>query len=219
MEMSKRVLVGMVSIFMFFGWSTAAAQDKTADNILANVSKTYRSYKSIKAKFQISIENKQTSSRLNQGGTLYLKSKKFRIDMSDQEIYCDGNKMWTYFKDENEVQIAKYDPDENDINPSEIFTIYQKGFNTKYSGESMVAGKKIQKIELVPQDKTQPYFKVKLEVDKASHKIVKMKILNKNGIVTTYKITSFAGNVAINDSFFKFDEKSKPGVVKIDLTK
>jgi len=217
--MGKRVLVGILSVIMLLGWNTATAQDRTADNILANVSKTYRSYKSIKAKFQISIDNKQTASKISQSGTLYLKSKKFRIDMSDQEIYCDGNKMWTYFKDENEVQIAKYDPDEQDINPSEIFSIYQKGFDTKYIGEAMDAGKKIQKIELVPQDKTKPYFKVKLEIDKASHKIVKMKILNKNGILTTYKITDFAGNVSINDSFFKFDEKTKPGVVKIDLTK
>lgn len=217
--MGKKILGSALSLIILFSALTLIAQDQKADAILNNVSKTYKSYKSIKAKFVISLVNKQSNTKITQNGTLYLKGKKFRIDMDDQEIYCDGNKMWTYFREENEVQIAKFDPSEQDINPSEIFTIYQKGFSSKYMGEALDEGKKVELIELVPDDKSKPYFKVKVDVDKASHKITKMSVLNKNGITATYKITSFFGNVAISDGFFKFDESSKPGVVKIDLTK
>ncbi len=201
------------------GGTILTAQDQTATKILANVSKTYKAYKTMKAGFSINITNAQTKSKITQKGTLYLKGKKFRIDMTDQEIYCDGKTMWTYFKEENEVQVAKYDADGQEINPSEIFTIYEKGFDYRYTGETIKASKKIQNIELTPQNKTKPYFKVKLSIDKASHKIEHMTVLNKNGAEANYSITSFAGNVNISDTFFKFDEKSKPGVIVIDLTK
>jgi len=217
--MSKKILAGFFSLAIFMASTAFVTQDQKANAILATVSKTYKSYKTIKAGFRISIDNQQTNSKINQKGTLYLKGKKFRIDMSDQEIYCDGNKMWTYFKEENEVQIAKYDPNQQDINPSEIFTIYKKDFKSKYIGEVLKGNVKVQNIELIPDDRNKPYFKVKLEIEKATHKISSMKILNKNGLVTNYSIASFDGNVDISDSFFKFDSRSKPGVVEIDLTK
>ena len=66
-------------------------QDATANRILNNVSRTYQTYKSIKAGFTIDIKNTQNNSTIKQVGTLYLKGKKFRIKLTDQEIYCDGN--------------------------------------------------------------------------------------------------------------------------------
>jgi outer membrane lipoprotein-sorting protein len=213
------ILTFMVVGLLTTGMGQLSAQDATATRILSNVSRTYQTYKTIKAGFSITINNTHSKSVIKQNGTLYLKGKKFRINLSDQEIYCDGKTMWTYFKEENEVQITKYDPHAQDINPSEIFTVYQKGFNSKYSGEKIVGGKKIQKIELTPINKKKPYFKVKLDIDKAANKIVNMTILNKNGVNATYGITSFKANMTMNDTFFKFEPKNKPGVVVIDLTK
>ncbi len=208
-----------VIALLFLGLTPLVAQDATASKILSKVSTTYQSYKTIKAGFTLTITNGQTTSKIKQNGTLYLKGKKFRISLSDQEIYCDGKTMWTYFNEENEVQITKYDPSAQDINPSEIFTIHQKGFNSKYIGEALMGGKKIQKIELTPIDKTKPYFKVKLNIDKAASKITSMSVLNKNGINSEYTVTSFQSNLTMNDTFFKFDPRTKPGVTIIDLTK
>jgi outer membrane lipoprotein-sorting protein len=218
--MRKNITIALTVITLLVaGMSQLTAQDATANKILRNVSTTYQTYKTIKAGFTITINNTQTKSKIKQKGTLYLKGKKFRINLSDQEIYCDGKTMWTYFKEENEVQITKYDATAQDINPSEIFTIYQKGFNSKYVGEVIIGGKKIQKIELSPTNKSKPYFKVKLDIDKAAHKVVNMTVMNKNGVNATYSITSFLSNLTMNDTFFKFDTKNKPGVVVIDLTK
>lgn len=218
--MKKNITIALsVVVLLIAGMNRLTAQDATANKILGTVSATYQTYKTIKAGFTISINNTQTKSKIKQNGTLYLKGKKFRINLSDQEIYCDGKTMWTYFKEENEVQITKYDANAQDINPSEIFTIYQKGFTSKYVGETIVGGKKVQKIELTPTNKAKPYFKVKLDIDKASHKVMNMTVLNKNGVNATYSITTFKSNLTMNDTFFKFDEKSKPGVVVIDLTK
>jgi len=155
--MKRKVTIVLSLVFLLLtGVGSLIAQDATANKILGNVSRTYHTYKTIKAGFSINIKNSQTNSSIKQSGTLFLKGKKFRITLSDQEIYCDGKTMWTYFNEENEVQITKYDPNDQDINPSEIFTIYQNGFDYKYAGEIIINGKKIQKIELTPIDKNKP---------------------------------------------------------------
>ena len=197
--------------------SAFVSSDKDASQILEKVSKNYRSYKTIKASFKIKIFNKQDKSSQSESGTLYVKGKKFRVEMDGQEIYCDGKLMWTYLKDANEVQISNYNPKNSDINPSEIFTVYEKGFLSKYLGESKKGNVVTEQIELTPTDKKKPFFKVKLTIDKVAKKIMDMTIFNKNGVESLYEITAFSPNIAIDDNFFRFDKKAKPGVVEIDL--
>ena len=54
-------------------------------------------------------------------------------------------------------------------------------------------------------------------MDKRANKVKEMSVYSKNGIITTYVITKFDPNVAISDSYFKFNSKDKPGVIEIDL--
>jgi len=197
--------------------SISSAQDNQSSALLSKLSKTYKTYKSVKATFTIDVKNKQTDVGVKQSGILYQKAKKFRITMSGQEIYCDGKTIWTYLEGANEVQISKFDPKTMDINPSEIFTIYEKGFIHKYSGQVTRGSQKIDVVELTPVDKTKGYFKVKLGIDKMANKVKEMSVYSKNGMVTTYDIQKFEPNVAINDAYFKFNPKEKPGVIEIDL--
>lgn len=201
-------------IFLFFN---ASAQGNKSGEILKKVSKTYKSYKTVKAGFTIEIKSKQSNRKTVQKGTIYIKGKKFKVEMAGQEIFCDGKIVWTYLKDANEVQISKYDESQMEVSPSNIFTIYEKGFIHKFTGSVMEDGVRYNEVELTPVDKKKPFFKVKLKIDDRNNKISSMHILAKNGTTTTYKITSFEGNLHMNDSFFKFDSKRKPGVTEIDL--
>lgn len=219
MRLFKTTPTFLFLLAFLFSSAFLLQEDQAATKILNEVSKTYKSYKTIKASFKINIRNKQDNSSVSQGGTLYSKGKKFKIEMSGQEIYCDGKFLWTYLADANEVQITKYDPSREDISPSTIFTVYQKGFNSKFMGEESAKGKTFQKIELTPKDKSKPYFKVKLSIEKTGHKISDMTVLNKNGMESKYEIVSFSPNLNMSDNMFKFDAKTKPGVAVVDLTK
>lgn len=197
--------------------SVSESQDNQSTALLNNLSKTYKTYKSVKANFSVNIRNKQTNTSVKQSGTLYQKGKKFRVNMSGQEILCDGKTIWTFLEDANEVQISKFDAKAMDINPSEIFTIYEKGFMHKYAGQVTNGTKTLDVVELTPTDKDKGYFKVKLGIDKLANKVNEMSVYSKNGLITTYVITKFEPNVNINDSYFKFNAKDKPGVIEIDL--
>ena len=197
--------------------SVSETQDNKSNEILNKLSKTYKTYKSVKASFTVTIYNKKSNTKVRQTGQLYQKGKKFRVNMSGQEIYCDGKTIWTYIEGANEVQVSKFDAKEMDINPSEIFTIYEKGFEHKYGGQKVVGTKTLDIVELIPTDKSKGYFKVKLGIDKLANKVKEMVVYSKNGLETTYAINELDANVPINESYFKFNTKDKPGVIVIDL--
>ena len=197
--------------------SVSETQDNKSNEILNKLSKTYKTYKSVKASFTVTIYNKKSNTKVRQTGKLYQKGKKFRVNMSGQEIYCDGKTIWTYIDGANEVQVSKFDAKSMDINPSEIFTIYEKGFVHKYGGQKVVGTKTLDIIELIPTDKSKGYFKVKLGIDKLANKVKEMVVYSKNGLETTYAINELDANVPINESYFKFNTKDKPGVIVIDL--
>ena len=197
--------------------SVSETQDNKSNEILNKLSKTYKTYKSVKASFTVTIYNKKSNTKVRQTGQLYQKGKKFRVNMSGQEIYCDGKTIWTYIDGANEVQVSKFDAKSMDINPSEIFTIYEKGFVHKYGGQKVVGTKTLDIVELTPTDKSKGYFKVKLGIDKLANKVKEMVVYSKNGLETTYAINKLDANVPINDSYFKFNTKDKPGVIVIDL--
>ena len=208
------IIIGLVaSPFL----SNSEIQDNRSSVILNKLSKTYKTYKSVKASFKIKIDNKQNNTSVTQSGVLYQKGKKFKVNISGQEISCDGKTIWTYIEDANEMQITKFDTKSIDINPSEIFTIYEKGFLHSYGGQKKVGSSTLDIVKLTPVDKNKSYFLVKLSVDKLANKIKEMSVHNKNGLITKYSISKFEPNVNINDSYFKFNPKDKPGVIEIDL--
>jgi outer membrane lipoprotein-sorting protein len=206
-----------IALLVLTTLSVVAQGDKKAKDILNGVSSKYRSYKSMKADFSYTLENPTAKIKETQVGTLLLSGAKYRLGISGQEVISDGKTIWTYMKEAKEVQINEVDPTDDGIKPSEIFTMYEKGFIYKFVDEKSVAGKVQQNLELTPTDKTKTFFKIKLTIDKSSKQIVKSVIFEKTGNRYTYAIKSFTPNFAVNASTFTFDAKKYPGVEVVDL--
>ncbi len=116
------------------------------------------------------------------------------------------------------MQITKFDESANMITPQKLFTnFYDKDFLYKSNGESTVAGKTIQQIELTPIDKSKPFFKVLVSIDKRLKTITSTKVFEKNGNRYTYSVSSLKTNNAIPDALFVFDAKKYPNVELVDL--
>ncbi len=201
--------------------SGAMAQtDAKAKAILADVSKKYRSYDVIKTDFSYTLENPKAKIKETQSGTLYVKSKtnKYKVILKNQELISDGIKQWIYLKADQEVQVSEVDNSSNALNPAKIFTMYETGFKSLYTGESKAAsGRVLQNIDLSPLDSKRSFFKVRLQVDKVNKQIVNATIFDKNGNKYTYAIKAFTPNVKVPESTFSFDPKKYPGVEVVDL--
>jgi outer membrane lipoprotein-sorting protein len=126
-----------------------AQTDTKAKAILAEVSKKYRSYNIIKTDFSFTLENPQAKIKETQQGSLIANSEanKYKVTMTDQELYSDGKSQWTYLKDNKEVQITDVDNNSDGVNPAKIFTVYEKGYKYLFVGEKKVGIKILQTID------------------------------------------------------------------------
>jgi outer membrane lipoprotein-sorting protein len=197
----------------------AQTTDAKAKAILAEVSKKYRAYNVIKTDFSFTLENPQAKIKETQQGSLVANSNanKYKVTMTDQELYSDGKSQWTYLKANKEVQVTDVDNNTDGINPAKIFTIYEKGYKYLFTGEKKVGTKTLQTIDLSPLDIKKSIFKIRLTIDKVAKQITNVVIFDKSGNRYTYAIKSFTPNVKVAESAFAFDAKKYPGVEVVDL--
>ena len=219
--MMKKILLGFFILYSFSGFSqlnSLGKSDPEAKVILDNVSAKFKTYKTVIANFILSISDAGGKVEGTKSGTVYIEGSKYRVNVSGQEIYSDGNNIFTYDKSENEVQITKFDPTANTITPQKMFTnFYDKDFLYKLNGETKKGSKTIQEIELTPVDKTKTFFKVLVDIDKNSKNIVSTKVFEKNGNRYVYKVVSMKTNTNIPASMFIFNPKDHPKAEVVDL--
>ena len=192
--------------------------DPDAKKLLDGVSAKFKTFKSVQAAFSLKIENSAGKNLGTKSGIVYMKATKYRVSVTGQEIFCDGANISTYDKSANELTITKVDPSANSITPQKIFTnFYDKDFLYKLNDEVKSGGKAVQQIELTPIDKSKPFFKVLVNVDKASQTIVSTKVYEKAGNIYTYSVSKMNTTTLVNDTQFIFDAKKYPGVEVVDL--
>ena len=188
------------------------AQDQKAKSILDQLSKKTKSYTSIEAKFTNTFSSTVTDINEKQSGTLFLKDDSYRLEMEAQTIICDGETNWIYLEDEEEVNITEIDDEENELNPSKIFTIYENGYKYKFVKED----NKNYQIDLFPNE-SGPFLKVELFIDKTKMQISSFTMIDKQGSQYKYDIDSFITNKEMSNDFFVFKTADYPNVDIIDL--
>jgi outer membrane lipoprotein-sorting protein len=217
----KKIITSLVLLTLGIATNVIAqtgGSDPEAKKVLDGVSTKFKTFKTVKAQFSLLIENAAGKPLGNKKGTVYMKGNKYRISVTGQDIFCDGGNVSTYEKSTNEVTITKLDPTANTLTPQKLFTnFYDKDFLYKLNGERKAKGKTLQEIELTPTDKSKPFFKVLLYVDKASSTISSAKLFEKTGNRFTYSVSGMTPNAAITDDQFLFDAKKFPGVEVVDL--
>ncbi len=192
--------------------------DPEAKKILDAVSAKFKTFKSVKANFSLAIENASGKNQGTKTGNVQMKGAKYKVTLDGQEIFCDGKTIWTLDKAANEVQITTLDNSSGSITPQKLFTnFYDKDFLYMLNEEKKVGPKSVQVVELTPVDKSKPFFKVLVEVDKAAKTLMSTKVFEKNGNRYIYSVSAMNTSGDIADNVFLFDARKFPGVEVIDL--
>ena len=203
-----------IALFSF----AQAKNDPEAKVILDAVSAKFKTFSSVSANFTYKVENGSGKVLSTKTGSILMKGTKYKISFSGQEIFCNGSTVWNYDKAAKEVTISKLDNSSGTVTPQKLFTnFYDKDFLYLLNGEKKVGGKVIQEIEMTPIDKSKPFHKVYLQVDKKAKTIYSTRVLENAGNRYSYTVTSMKSNQAVNDNLFVFDKKKYPGVEEIDL--
>ncbi len=203
-------LVGIVG-------SVNAQYDTKAKKVLDAMSAKYKSIPSFKANISQHLENEEESIDEKFNGEITVKGEMFRLALAGQEIYNNGNTVWTYLAEVNEVNIDNYYPEEGETNPSTIYNAYKDGYKYIYLESKNQNGRKYDVVDLIPEDKNLQFFKIRMVIDNTNKLLRSWKMFDKNGNRYEYLITGFDPNVAVNNDYFKFNPGKYPGVEVIDL--
>ncbi|MDA9663625.1 outer membrane lipoprotein carrier protein LolA [bacterium] len=196
--------------------SSINAQDLVAEKILDRLSEKGKSYTDIFAEFSFNFSNEEQGISEDSEGKIWIKDDMYKLNMSsDLTIINNSETLWYFMKDINEVQVMDNEPDD-EMNPSRIFSIYERGYEYKYIGDSTINNETFNIIYLYPNENG-TLSKVVLLIDKEIMEIRSILLTDKNNGVTTYSITKFITNSNLLDELFSFKRKNYPGVEIIDL--
>jgi outer membrane lipoprotein carrier protein len=214
-----KVILTLIAGVLFLSNVFSQASDPAAKQILDQASAKIKSYKSVQAAFTLQIQDAQGVSQGIKKGTVSMKGNKYFVQLTGQEIYCDGKTIWTYDKSAKEVTITKVDPASSVISPQKLFTnFYDKDFLYKVNGVQKMGVKMLEEIEMTPTDKSQNFHKVYLYVDKKTYLVSPIKVLDKNGNRYIYSVDNLNGKANLPDASFIFDKSKHPGVEEVNLT-
>lgn len=215
----KKILF-LVAMICVAGSATFAQQDEKARKILDDMSKKYQELPAYKVNFINKMENRVENISEQYSGEITVKGEKFKLVLGDQEVYNNGETVWTYFKDVNEVNIDDFEEGEGELTPVTIYNAYKDGYKYRFVEEKKDGPRTLNVVELQPEHGTRQFddlMKIKLEIDKTQNTLSYMEIYDKSGSVYSYKMSGFNPQSSLNDSVFEFNPSNHPGVEVVDL--
>lgn len=195
--------------------SLSAQNDPAAVKVLENFSAKATKAPSVSMQFTLETVDQVegTSNRLK--GSAVLSKDRYRIELPENILWYNGENMWSYLPDVEEVTITK--PDRNDdsfmAKPSAIFTIWKKNYKSRLLEERTAS----YLIDLYPQDINSDHVRIRLEIGKAGLDLKGLEYKYKNGITVMLKVTGYDLSYKPDDSEFAFSTAKYRGVEIIDM--
>lgn len=215
--MKSIFLLGLFLASFFFA---NAQQDAKAKQILDEVSEKTRSFKSISADFVFTMQNIQMDINEKNEGSIQLKGQKYVVELPDigVKVFSDGKTLWNYMEDGNQVTISNIEDGGNELmDPSSLFTIYERGFRSKYIGEKNSAGIAGFEIELYPDTQEYEVNKILLFIGKSDKMIKSAQLFGTDGNIYGIEVKKMDTATDLPDSKFVFNPANYGDVEIIDF--
>lgn len=199
--MKLLLLISTSLLFLLNPQQQDSNNDPEAAQLMSEVSEKYKSKENIHALFILDIYNPHGEAEI-QEGEVWLQGNQFNLKMPGQQMVCDGKNLFMFIEEVEEVQIDYYTPDEESIDPSQLFTMYESDFLYKVKGTVEEDGKTLRVVEMTPLDKEQTYFKVDVTIDPELKTINTVKVYERSGVRYTYNILNQETDIQIEAGFF-----------------
>ncbi|MBR3088581.1 MAG: outer-membrane lipoprotein carrier protein LolA [Prevotella sp.] len=147
----------------------------------------------------------------NTSGTILIKGNKFQATTPQAIVWYNGQTMWTYMKNSDEVNVST--PNESQqaqLNPYHFINLYKKGYTL---GMKNVKGG--YEVHLTAQNSKQSVKEMYITVNSRNYLPTKVRMLH-GGNWTTVTISNFKA-MNLSDSKFTFNSKDYPQAEVIDL--
>ncbi len=178
-----------------------------AKSVLDKVYAEYKKCPSITAEFVIRVGEDEDE------GTVLLQGSKFRTQMSNHITWFDGKTMWSYAKDNEEVNVTE--PTQTQlakINPYAFLGIYKTGYDVTFGKNT----KTYYEIVLTATSSKSSIKKAIIHVNRMNNHPTYVMMGQTKGNIEI-RVTSFKKGKKQADSAFKFNKAKYPKADVIDL--
>ena len=197
-----------------FVFSSTLAQDP--DVLLTKLSDKAQTYKAYEIAYTSTLVDLKNDFELMQDGTIQIEGDRFRLDLGDYLIYCDGETVWTFEPEMNECYIDDTETmKEEGMDPSKLFTVWENDFGREWIGRSQVSGRDCAQINLYASTE-KPFHTLKLFVDDKALEVVQIVMKGREGSDVTYTVKTFSTSLEVRPGMFTFPADKHPGVDLID---
>lgn len=205
---------------MVVSFFAIAQADTKAKEILDEVSEKTRSYNSISADFIFRMDNDAMDIHEKNEGSIQLKGQKYVVDLPDvgMKVYSDGETLWNYMADGNQVTISNIEDSSSDLmDPSTIFSIYEKGFESKYTGTTSKDGKTLYQIELFPDTDEYDISQITLYINKSTMMVDSAVLHGIDENLYEIEVIEMDTKTELPDSYFVFKPADHGDIEVIDF--
>lgn len=192
-----------------------SAQNGNAKKMLDRLSEKYEAYRSFEISFDLEVKYPERPVQ-KQKAQIIQANQRFKFISEEQDIIGDGEDVYLFLKDRNEVQINDFDDDDELglMTPKDLLKEYDSG-----RFEYLLENETDTEIFIVfkPLDRDSEFFKYRIAIDKQSEDFSKIDAYSKDGSQLLVTIASSSHNKEYNDEFFSFDTSLYPDIRIEDL--
>jgi outer membrane lipoprotein carrier protein len=189
--------------------------DPQAIKILDRFSAAALASPSVSMKFSLVTINEMERINDTIAGSLIMAKDQFKLELPDNITWFNGTATWNYLKAEKEVTITK--PDKKDDSflskPSAIFTLYKKGYKTRFIEEN--ANSTV--VDLYPEDIKSDLVRIRLGIGKSGTDLTGAEYKRKDGIVVYLIVNEYNLKTKPDPATFTFNPLNFKGVEIIDM--
>lgn len=197
-----------------------AEVNKKALEVLEKTSAYYQELENFSAIYNLQViyseEDMEQSSKM----TITARGQQYRLSYDQKETITDGETVWVYDKEMQEVTISAYAATDSFMNFSELYNLYQQGYTSVYLGERIIKKEKNKIrdiVQLTSASEDNNFASVIFEIDRATSQIHKCEIVQDEGVKYICVMRNFLVNIPLPDDYFTFDVSRYKDLEVIDL--
>lgn len=214
--LSTITVISLLSCLLYAQETPKTPYEIKGEELISKAGEKIRGYKSLKVNFTYIMENNSMDINESMEGTLISEDKKYYMEVGDNVFISDGETIWNYVDDMDEVQISYAEDAEGGLTPTSILDEFEEHFKATFIKQIVHNGKKVDIIDLIPNT-PQAFFKYRIALNSNDHMIVYSIAYDRHGGTFTYNLDKIQTNLTIPENKFEFKESMFPGAYINDL--
>ena len=190
----------MIKIFLLLAPFLLGVQ-QSEDKIIEDLQNKFESIQTLKADFRQLSTSSLDDDKINvEGKFFYKKQDKYRIELTDQMIVSDGEKVWNYNKKLNRVVVNTTSNDPSSLSLDKFIFEYPE----KSSIEILQNNEEVKIVKIIPEDYELNFSYAKLWIDE-NNLIKRIEVADAGGSKFVFEFLDIILNTTIKDSMFNLN--------------